>query len=248
MFAEKELKGVRVFSFSELSRLPHFIFAVSSRQTDSDVGHTSATEDLDKKRRLSHALNIDSNNLFTLRQVHSARTVVLEESMLGREERELGPADGIIVTEPGLFAAVRTADCMPVVAVYPKGKQVALFHMGWRGAKERILERGLREFFNLSGADPGEIMAGLGPCIRSCCYEVGDEVREAFKIAQFRLEEVLLGRYLDLVAVAKAQLTECGVKSFLDSGLCTACRTDLFYSYRREATNSRMWTLAGFTR
>ncbi len=243
MFIEKEFKGVRLFSFSELFQLPHFIFAVSSRQTDSDLGHTEATGDSAKRDRWSQLLNMHSTQLLTLRQVHSARTIVVEEPC---RNRELGPADGVIVMKPGLFAAVRTADCMPVVVVSKRAKQFALFHMGWRGAGQRILEKGLRAFLTLSGASPEELVIGLGPCIRSCCYEVGDEVREAFEKAGFRAQELFLDSHLDLVAAARAQLRECGVKCFLDAALCTACRTDLFYSYRREATNSRMWTLAGF--
>ena len=248
MFAETQLNGVRIFSFTELSQFPHFIFAMCSRQTDYDLGFTDEKEVSEKKCVLSNLLNIDENKLFTLRQVHSARTLVLGESQLGQLDKELGPADGLIVTETGLFAAVRTADCMPVIVVNPTGNQFALFHMGWRGAKERILELGLREFFNQSGATPGEMIVGLGPCIRSCCYEVGEEVREAFCQAAFRTEQVFLGDHLDLVAVAREQLANCGVEHFLDSGLCTACRLDLFYSYRREATTSRMWTIAGFHR
>lgn len=248
MFAEKELKGVRIFSFSELSQLPHFIFAVTSRQTDSDLGQTGETNPLAIRSSLSNLLDIYSEYIFTLRQVHSARTVVLGESCEKRGDRLLGPADGVIVTKPGLYAAIRTADCVPVVAVAAKRKQVALFHMGWRGGKERILERGLGEFLRLSEAEPEEILVGIGPCIRSCCYEVGDDVRKAFEQAAFDLDELFLDRHLDLVAVARIQLRACGVEDFLDSGLCTSCRTDLFYSYRREATNSRMWTLAGFNR
>jgi len=248
MFAEVKLKGVRVFSFSELSQLPHFIFAVSTRQTDFDLGYTDETDNKDRKSGLSRLLEIDDRKFFTLRQVHSARTVSLDRSRLGHPGTELGPADGLIVNEPGLFGAIRTADCVPVVVVEPAASQFALFHMGWRGARERILESGLRKFFRLSGATPSTVMVGLGPCIRSCCYEVGDEVREAFCQAAFRTEQVFLGDHLDLVAVAREQLANCGVEHFLDSGLCTACRLDLFYSYRREVTASRMWTIAGFHR
>ena len=246
MFLETELNGIRVFSFSELFQIPNFIYMVSSRQTDSDLLHSENTSDSARKQSLSELAGVKSENVFTLRQVHSAQTVVLDDAGLGLEDRELGPADGVIVTRPGLFAVVRTADCVPVVVVFPKGNQVALFHMGWRGAKERILEKGLRKFLSLTGATPDEIKTAIGPFIRSCCYEVGDEVRKAFENAGFRCDEVFQDRSLDLVSVDRAQLAECGVTEFLDSGLCTSCRNDLFYSYRRGRTVSRMWTLAGF--
>jgi YfiH family protein len=243
MFAETDLRGFPVFSFTEFSQFPHFIFAISSRQTDSALGYDEATEPSERRNRLSDLLGIDGKNLFTLDQVHSATTIALSEL---QSETELGPADGLIVTQPGLFASVRTADCMPVIAVDPDKRQFGLFHMGWRGGKERILERGLREFFRLTGATRDKMIVGLGPCIRACCYEVGVEVREAFSQAAYSMERTFVGNHLDLIAVAQQQLELCGISQFLDSGLCTACRADLFYSYRREATVSRMWTIAGF--
>lgn len=246
MFAERELKGTRIFTFSEFSQHPHFIFAVSSRQTDFDIGCRHESEDLDRREGLSRAFSIDSSKLFTLQQVHSDRTVVLDKFLLKSGTPAAGPADGVIVNEPGLFAVIRTADCLPVVVVCLENKKVALFHMGWRGARQRILEKGLKTFLALTGADPEDLIVGLGPCIRSCCYEVGNEVVDAFEQAGFRLEDILVDRHLDLIATAKTQLLECGVPRFLDSGLCTACRADRFYSYRREATSSRIWTLAGF--
>jgi YfiH family protein len=246
MFTETELKGVRVFSFSEFSELPHFIYAVASRQTDFDLGHTRGTTGQVRKQGLCAALGIDPNRLFTLHQVHSADIVVLNESAMEDPDKELGPADGVIVTKPGLFAAVRTADCMPVVAAIPSVEKVILIHMGWRGAQQRILEKGLRKFQRVTGFELEEMVVSLGPCIRSCCYEVGDDVRRAFQEAGFRREEVFREDHLDLVAAARIQITQCGARTVLDSDLCTACRTDLFYSYRREATSSRMWTLSGF--
>jgi YfiH family protein len=246
MFVEQVLRGVPIFSFTELSQIPHFIFAVSTRQTDSQLTHATGTDDQSKKIFWSGLLDIEPADFFTLHQIHSARTVVLKDSLPAEPTGELGPADGVIVMRPGLFAALRTADCMPVVTVFPEGRQFALFHMGWRGAGARILEKGLKDFLTLSGAEPDQLIVGLGPCIRRCCYEVGTEVRETFEGASFRTEDVFQKGHLDLVAVARIQLLRCGVKKSLDSGLCTACRTDLFYSYRREATKSRMWTLAGF--
>lgn len=248
MFVETELKGVRVFSFSEFCHYPHFNYALSSRQTDSDLGYTSQTTDQLRKKGFSEMLGIDPSRLFTLRQVHSGKALVLNRSAGTLEGTELGSADAFIVTEPGLFAAVRTADCMPVLALVPERRQFVLIHMGWRGARQRILEQVLKEFYLLSGAKPVETVVGLGPCIRSCCYEVGDEVRKAFRQAGFGLEQLFRESHLDLVAAARVQLDQCGVENVLDSGMCTACRTDLFYSYRREATSSRMWTLAGFNR
>jgi YfiH family protein len=248
MFAETRLKGVHFFSFSEFSQFPHFICAMTSRQTDSELGQASHTSDLLKKDWVCELLGVGSNRLFLLRQVHSAKIAVVDRPALTKEECLLGPADGIILAQPGLFGAVRTADCLPAVVLSPQTGKLLMIHMGWRGAKKRILEKGLQAFLRLSGTAPEETVVGLGPCIRSCCYEVGNEVREDFEKAGFSCSQIFSGRHLDLIQTAQVQLAECGVRNVLDSGFCTACRTDLFYSYRQEATDSRMWTLAGFRR
>jgi YfiH family protein len=50
-----------------------------------------------------------------------------------------------------------------------------------------------------------------------------------------------LGAHLDLIAANRAMLADLGVPAahIFSSGFCTACRTDLFFSYRREHTTGR---------
>ena len=246
MFCEKSLNGVRIFSFSELDQIPHFICVVSSRQTDSDLRSPVESANLERRRKLSKLLDLEPAGLLTLRQVHSDRIVDVEEPCSEPNGRELGPADGILSCSPGVYAAVRTADCLPVVVVSPQACGFALVHMGWRGARARILEKGVRRFLERTGFRPEDVVAAFGPSIRRCCYEVGDEVREEFRAAGFKPTEVFVGRHLDLAAAARAQLRAAGVDEVIDSEMCTFCRNDLFYSYRRDGTEARLWTVAGF--
>jgi hypothetical protein len=53
--------------------------------------------------------------------------------------------------------------------------------------------------------------------------------------------------HLDLIAANRAILLGAGVapKNITSSGFCTACRTDLFFSYRREHTTGRMMAAIG---
>jgi len=53
--------------------------------------------------------------------------------------------------------------------------------------------------------------------------------------------------HLDLIAANRAILTEAGVPTanISSSGFCTACRTDLFFSYRRERVTGRMMAALG---
>jgi len=99
-----------------------------------------------------------------------------------------------------------------------------MLHCGWRGLAGGIIERALAVF-----AKPPT--AAIGPGIGRCCYEVGPEVLDAFE----DLDGVTDGRMLDLRAVAEARLREAGVTQVENVDLCASCRTDLFFSHRRDA-------------
>jgi YfiH family protein len=53
--------------------------------------------------------------------------------------------------------------------------------------------------------------------------------------------------HLDLIAANRAILEEAGIppRNISSSGLCTACRSDLFFSFRKERTTGRMMTAIG---
>jgi polyphenol oxidase len=113
--------------------------------------------------------------LITLRQVHSdiIRPIdsALKAPLVG---------DGLITSTPGLLLAIQTADCLPIILVDPMHQAVGVFHAGWRGTLQRIVEKGLGEMRRLFDSRPREIRAAIGPGIHQCCYEVGEEVREKF--------------------------------------------------------------------
>jgi len=114
--------------------------------------------------------------LITLRQVHSDIIHSVEsvpaESLTG---------DGLITATPGLLLAIQTADCLPVILVDTKRHAVGVFHAGWRGTVQRIVEKGVGEMFRHFGTRPRDIKAAIGPGVGGCCYEVGEEVRVKFE-------------------------------------------------------------------
>ena len=127
--------------------------------------------------------------------------------------------DGHVITDPSLAALVFVADCLPIAVSGPRG--AAMLHGGWRGLAAGIVGRGVEA----TGADAAAIGPGIGPC----CYEVGEEVLAAFSPLGRGLAD---GRMLDLVAVARRLLERAGVTDVVDSGLCTSCNQDLFFSHR----------------
>lgn len=135
-----------------------------------------------------------------------------------------GEADALITSERDLCLAVAVADCVPVALVGERG--VAMVHSGWRGTLAGIAGKALRRF-----GEEG-VRAYVGPGIRGCCYEVSQELAEAFE-ARFG-EGVVSGRHLSLPAAIKVDLEQMGVGEIHDLGLCSGCRPDLFYSHRKQ--------------
>jgi YfiH family protein len=119
--------------------------------------------------------------------------------------------------------AIKVADCLPVSLL--GDNVIANIHAGWRGAAQRIVDVTL-------DAIPLPHSAWLGPSIRACCFEVGEEVA-----AQFPEEFVARGKakpHVDIAGYVAARLRARGVEHVYDSGLCTRCEGSIFHSYRRD--------------
>jgi YfiH family protein len=123
--------------------------------------------------------------LITLRQIHSDLIYCVERVP---EHRLMG--DGLVTDAPGLLLAVQTADCLPVIVADRKRRAVGIFHAGWRGTVKRIAEKGVGEMRRWFGSDPRNLLAAIGPGVRGCCYQVGEEVRSKFE-TQFAYTDAL---------------------------------------------------------
>lgn len=140
--------------------------------------------------------------------------------------------DGLLTNLKGLALAVKTADCMPVILSSPEKDIMGVVHMGWRSAKDGILEN--------IGDDLSTFIATAGPALRKCCYEVGREFLEYVRMKPF-LEEKDGRIFFDPAGFVKNELTKKGLKeeNFFDAGLCSFCSPGEFYSHRRTGTKNR---------
>jgi len=143
-----------------------------------------------------------------------------------------GVADGLLVSELGLAALVRTADCLPIALLAEH--RAAMIHAGWRGIAAGLPTLAAGHL----GVRPGEIWtAWIGPSIGACCYEVGSEVVAAVEAAsggRCRIGDDARRPHLDLRRAAALQLRAAGASriSLLDH--CTKCSTEWLWSYRRD--------------
>jgi polyphenol oxidase len=188
--------------------------------------------------------------------------------------------DALVTDQPGILLSVCTADCVPLLLVDPARRVIAAVHAGWRGSLQCIAEKTVGEMRRVFHSQPEELLAAVGPSIRACCYDVGQDVMEAFcgrfpqcedyfkepplsdAARTLKSRDPLLflsvrppahgpdtgtAARLDLVAVTRNQLRNAGLRSnnIRVASFCTACRTDLFFSHRKEGTTGRMMAVIG---
>lgn len=165
-----------------------------------------------------------------LRQVHGTRVVDLDVPVGDAE------GDAAVTRAANRVCAIRVADCMPVLLADERGTVVAAAHAGWRGLCAGVLENTV----DAMAVPAGRIVAWLGPAIGAAVYEVGDEVREAFR-EKHAFSPTRPGHWLlDLYAVARQRLRTRGVERICGGTWCTYSEPSRFYSYRRDGSTGRM--------
>ena len=223
----------------------------------------------ENRRRLQAAVGARNFKLVSLLQFHSDAILHFESA-----PTEPSRGDAAVTNHACLLLAVQTADCVPILLVDPKNRAVAAVHAGWRGTLARIVEKAIGRMQMQFGSRAEDLLAAIGPAIGGCCYEVGTEVAAAFSgqfpnAAEF-FDELRTGDepnplqwlnmmppghqpppkkvLLDLRKANRSQLETAGVPAgnIFVSDLCTGCRQDLLFSYRKEGAKSgRMMAVVG---
>jgi YfiH family protein len=172
-------------------------------------------------------------------QVHSADVRTVRDMEDARCDTE--HCDALVTRVPRLLLGVKTADCVPVILADASTGACAAVHAGWRGTLSSILPRALERMKSEYGTLATDVRAAIGPAAGACCYEVGAEVIEAFDAnfpnSTHLFKPTRAGHALvDLQRANREQLIAAGVAAerIHTAPLCTMCRTDLFFSYRRE--------------
>jgi hypothetical protein len=191
------------------------------------------------------ALGINPLHLVSGSQVHGAGIRVVEECDMGKGalsyEDSLPDTDALITGLRGLPLSSYYADCVPIFLLDPVRKVAALAHAGWKGTVLKIGLKVVERMTEVFHTDPSDCLAGIGPSIGPCCYEVDEPVMSQFQMAfshceQF-FEAVSSGKWkLNLWEANRHTLLTAGLKTvnISTAGLCTSCNKDLFFSYRAQ--------------
>lgn len=171
------------------------------------------------------------STLATCTQVHgvSVQRVKPENAW-----RECDSCDALWSDAPHVSLGIKIADCLPVALLDPAQGVLANVHSGWRGAAAGITAAAIDAVTRETGFDPTSAYAYLGPSIRACCFEVGEEVASQFD-ARY-IDRTHARPHVDLVAYTTDILRQRAFPAgqISDSELCTRCEGSIFHSYRRE--------------
>jgi len=263
----RENAGVPYLAFPLLERTGIVVHAFSTRQGGvsqnefasmnfaSDRGDDPACV-RENYSRMAAVLGVRPDQMVLSRQTHTTnlRVVTAEDAGKGvTRDRDYMDVDGLVTNVPGLVLVTSYADCVPLYFVDPVHKAIGLSHSGWKGTVGRIGEVTVRKMQELYGSDPGDILACIGPSICKDCYEVSQDVAEAFQgifseaLWERILEDKRNEKYqLDLWESNRLILLGAGIREehLAVTDLCTCCNPELLFSHR--ATGGKRGNLGAF--
>lgn len=221
-----------MFLASELLARAGFRHAFTTRQAGDFATLRDPVRLRGYQEALARHVGFELARFFQTKQVHGRALATAEgtpEALLAVE------ADGI-VAEPGseAAAAIRVADCVPVLLADVTTGRVAAVHAGWRGIEARILTAATDR---LGEGETRGLVAAIGPSIGPCCFEVGLDVAARLgHVARVAGEKA----FVDLRAAARAELILAGLADdhVEDVPGCTRCEPERFHSYRRDGDAS----------
>ena len=242
-----QVEGLRFYQFPHFEAYPELQHAVFTRQGGASQGVF---------RSLNTAFNVGDDpqavrlncakiaafmggKVFFVNQVHGVETLVLEKS----SQPDQPSCDAVITTGPELVG-IRTADCQPILFYDPVMRVVANIHAGWRGSIQNIIKTVVTKMEAVFGTRAGDILAGIGPSLGPCCAEFINFRREIpSEYHHYRHK----GNFFDFWAISQDQMAVAGLaaENIICSQICTACRSDLFYSYRNENITGRFASVIG---
>jgi YfiH family protein len=251
-FIYAELGGLPCYRSPLLAAFPEVLHGFFSRQGgvspepyhNLNLSFTVGDQDplvVHNRNLVQQALGLGS--LVSATQVHGCRVSLVTAGNAAPQE-EIPDADILLTQQPGLGLLIKQADCQAVMLYDPVRRVVANVHSGWRGQVANIIRQAVTRLRERFGCRPQDVVAALGPSLGPCCAEFRN-YREEFPPDLWPYQ--MRPTYFDLWALSRDQLLAAGLKlQNIDiAGLCTRCRGDEFFSYRRDRITGRQGAVIG---
>lgn len=208
---------------------------------------------MENYQRVAAAMDGSVSDMVCTDQTHTTNIRLVTSKDKGKgilQKRDYQDVDGLITDEPGIILCAFFADCVPVYVLDPVHRAIGLAHSGWRGTAAFMGMRLLEQMKNAFGTDAKQCIAAVGPSICRECYEVSEDVADAFskafdsragenkreaeekKLILYRKEN---GKYqLDLWRANELVLLAAGVpqKQIAITNICTCCNPKRLFSHR----------------
>lgn len=190
----------------------------------------------DRDRTLHAALAAmgEKRTLVEAQQVHGGDVVVVGADRLAEGDIRVEGVDGLLTDATDAALAIYVADCLAIFLAHEGAPAVGLAHAGWRGLAANMPRTLVRTALDTFGGSEEQLRVALSPCIRQCCFEVGEEVAQHFDGIDGAVDRSRDKPHVDMIAVATAQLRDAGVADdrieVIDG--CTRCDPERFASYR----------------
>jgi len=251
----KNVKGDLVyFTFEKFDNTGIVSHCFSTRKGGVSTGifssmnlhfRTDKTENvIENYKIICSAIGVDYRNVVFSKQIHGDTIYAVSQIDKGKgllKNSDIDDADGLITDEKGIVLTTFYADCVPIYFLDPVQKVIAMAHSGRRGTVKEIGAKAVFKMEKDYGCEIKNILVGIGPSIKKCCFEVDNPVVEEFinnlsfsKDFIFKDDEKE-GKYkIDLQGIIEQTLIHTGIskRNIENAGICTKCNPDLFFSYR----------------
>lgn len=245
---EKEYNNLKYLEFPELTKL-----GVQNIYTLKELDFSKKDENKNKDKNyklIADIFDVNTDNLIYTYQTHSNKLLLIENEKDFKKDRN--NFDGMITNRDDIVLITNNADCILFTIYDSKKRILANLHSGWKGTLGRILENALESFQNRFKSNAKDINIFISPSIRSCCFEVEEDVKAMF-VNEFKeidekeyikrkiIENHVNKYYIDTIYLNKKMIEKYNIpsKNIYDSNICSLCNFDKVHSYRGASIENK---------
>ena len=215
--------------FSHFEGHPDLIYGFSDRGEGSMHRHFEKSN----RERYFRKIGIAPDHVVTANLAHGANVAKVSEGVAGTM---ISDTDGLVTGTKNLFLSATSADCFLLYFYDPAKKAVGIAHGGWRGVLVGIVGNTVSAFEKNFHIDPKDLLVGVAPGIRECHFEIRPDHKKDFGAYAKHISLKNGKVFVNLSGIIIEQLRDAGIlrEHIEDSGICTHCETEKYFSYRRD--------------
>lgn len=248
---QKQEDDVTFLQFRRLLEYPELVHCYTLSTNGFDIARNDASKEQEEKvyqnyQTLANRLKINSNEIIRPNQTHTDVVKCIEKLKVSPED--LRDVDGLITNQPQVFFSLSFADCTPIYLYDPIKKVIGNIHSGWKGTLKGIGKKAVEKMVECYHCHPKNIVCCLGPHIRKCHFEVGQEIAIQFENQYQNMQDIhdiisYIGEidgkkkyYIDTAKINRNLMLKIGLKkeNIIDSNICTVCEKHQMHSYRAQ--------------